>query len=179
STGVLVARTRVAPMSMASSIRDEVLAIDKEQPVFDIKTMADVELGSVFFLQVCSQWLGAFAGLALILAAVGIYGVMSYSVSQRTREIGIRVALGARSSSVLGLVIGQGLRLTLVGIGVGSVGSFLLSWVLSSFVYGVKTAEFLTFGGAALVLMVVSLLACYIPAKRAMKVDPMVALRYE
>jgi len=179
STAVLVARTKVDPMTVAAAIRNEVLSLDKEQPVFGIRTMEQVELQSVTFLQISARWLGAFSALALLLAAVGIYGVMSYAVSQRTHEIGIRIALGATSSNVLKLVISKGLVLTAIGIGIGMIGAVLVTVVLSGFVFGVHPIEIPTFAGVSLLLTVVALFASYIPARRAINVDPMVALRYE
>ena len=123
--------------------------------------------------------LGSFAVLALLLAAAGLYGVISYSVSQRTHEIGIRVALGAGRRSVLGLVVGEGLKLALIGVSVGMVGSLALSRLIASQLHGVRATDPATFTGVALLLAAVALTACYIPARRAMRVDPMVALRYE
>jgi putative ABC transport system permease protein len=179
NSGVLVARTRIDPMSVAAPIRAEVEALDREQPVFDIRTMEAVRLHSVFQQQFCGYLMGIFGLLALVMAGVGVYGVMSYSVGQRTREIGIRVALGASWLDTLKLVVGQGLLLTLLGIAIGVAGSVGIAKAMAGLLYGVSGVDATVFTAIPLLLGVVSVAACYIPARRAFKVDPTVALRYE
>lgn len=176
---VLVAKTRVEPAAMAAPIRQEVWAIDKYQPVFDVKTMREVRAISLALYSFSSIMLGIFAVVALLLAAIGIYGVMSYAVTQRTQEIGIRMALGARAIDVLKLVVKNGMVLALIGVAVGLGGSFALTRLLASLLVGVTPTDAVTFSTVSLGLLLIALLACYIPARRATKVDPMVALRYE
>jgi len=179
NVGTLVVRTKIEPKTLITAIRTEIAAIDKDQPVYGIKTMDEVLSQSAFLQQFSVYLLGIFAALALILAAVGIYGVMSYAVGQRTHEIGIRMALGASSTDVLKMVVGQGLIVALVGVGIGLVGTVVIVKALSSLLFGVSSTDVPTFAAVSALLMGVSLLACYIPARRAIKVDPMVALRYE
>jgi putative ABC transport system permease protein len=175
----LVVSTAVEPLGMAAVVRKAVWEIDKDQPVSNIKTMEDVLSESIARQRFSMLLLGIFAALALVLAAVGIYGVMSYSVAQRTHEIGIRMALGARKRDVLKLTVGEALKLVLVGVVIGLVASFLLTRVMSSLLYGIGATDPTTFAGISLVLIGVALLASYIPARRATRIDPMVALRYE
>jgi len=177
--GALVVRTTVEPMSLAAPIRSEVQAMDSQQPVFDIRTMDEVRLHSVFLQQVSGYLMGIFGLLALIMAAVGIYGVMSYSVGQRTREIGIRVALGASWQDTFRLVVGQGMLLTVAGIIIGLAGAIGSAKAMGSLLYGVSSIDPATFAGIPILLGLVSLAACYIPARRAFKVDATVALRSE
>jgi len=153
--------------------------MDKDEPMAKIRTMDQLVANSVASSRFMMFLLSAFAGLALVLACIGIYGVMAYSVAQRTSEIGIRMALGAQKNDVLRMVIGQGVRLTLPGTVMGIAGAIALTRFLSSLLYGVKPTDPLTFVAVSLLLTAVALLACYIPARRAMRVDPVVALKYE
>lgn len=175
----LVVHTEVAPLSLASMVRDSVWAVDKDQPVSAISTMEEILSDSIARQRFSMLLLGIFAALALVLAAVGIYGVMSYSVAQRTHEIGIRLALGAQTSTVLKLALGYGLKLVVLGTLIGLVVSFGLTRLMSTLLFGVSPTDPITFAGISLILISVALLASYIPARRATKVDPMVALRYE
>ena len=173
----LVVRTSVEPMSLATALRNAVWAVDKDQPVSNIDTMEHIVAGAVARQRFSTMLLGVFAGLALMLAAVGIYGVTSYSVAQQTREIGIRMALGAQRSDVLKMTVKQGLKLVVMGVAIGLVAAFVLTRVMASLLFGVSATDPVTFVSISLVLMGVAMLASYIPALRATKVDPMVALR--
>jgi putative ABC transport system permease protein len=175
----LIARTKSEPQAYANAVRREVSALDNDLPVSHIKFMDEIIGKSVAQPRVYALLLGIFAGLALILASIGIYGVMSYTVIQRTHEIGIRMALGARSLDVVKLIVKQGMILGIAGIIIGLIVSFALTRVLASQLFGVTANDPITFIAISLLLMFVALVACYIPAKRASKVDPMVAVRYE
>jgi len=175
----LVVRTSIDPLSLATAVRNAVWSIDKDQPVSNIRSMEEIVSRAVARQRFSTMLLGIFAVLALVLAAVGIYGVMSYSVAQRTREIGIRMALGARRMDVLKLAMGQGLRLVVIGVVIGLVASLVLTRVMASLLFGVSATDPLTFVTISLVLLGVAMLASYIPSARATKVDPMVALRYQ
>jgi len=160
-------------------VKKAVGEIDANQPVTNIMTMEEILTLSLGDYRFYMQLLGIFAGVAALLAAVGIYGVMSYSVSERTHEIGIRMALGAHPSDVLGMVARLGLKLTSIGLAIGIALALGVARLISTFLYGVKPSDPLTYAAVALALAGVAFLACYIPARRAIKVDPLVALRYE
>ncbi len=175
----LVVRTVGDPANLSGAIRSEILKLDKEQPATNIKTLNEFFSTSIAQQRFSVVLLAVFAAVALVLAAVGIYGVLSYAVTQRTHEIGIRMALGAGRRDVLRLVVGQGMLLTAIGVVGGLVAAFALTRLMASLLFGVTATDAVTFGSVASVLLVVALLACYIPARRATKVDPLVALRYE
>ena len=176
----LVVRTEGNPTALASAIRSQVLSVDKDQPVARMRPLEQVLSESVAKQRFLMVLLTSFAAVALVLAAVGLYGVMSYAVTQRTHEIGIRMALGAQTGDVMKLVIGQGMVLALVGVGIGMVGAFILTRLLmASFLFSVGASDPVTFAIISVLLAAVALGASFVPARRAMKVDPMVALRYE
>jgi putative ABC transport system permease protein len=176
---VFVVKTTGEPGTMAAAVRDLVHSLKPEQPVANIATMDDVVSRSLSQARFSMLLLSIFAASALVLSAVGIYGVMAYVVAQRNREMGIRLAMGAQTLDVLKLVLRQGGRLAAAGVIVGTVAALGMMRLLSSLLYGVSAADPLTFVGVAILSMLVSLAACYIPARRATRVDPMVALRYE
>jgi len=175
----LVVRTASDPVNAIAAIRGQVLELDPDQPVFEIKTMEQRLLSSVAVSRLIMLLLGAFAALATLLAAVGIYGVMAYTVSQRIHEIGVRVALGARAADVLKLVVGHGLKLVAASVVIGVAGALALTQVMNSLLFEVSATDPLTFVVIPLILAGVALLASYVPVRRATKVDPTVALRYE
>ena len=175
----VMVRTEGDPLALAGAVRGAVKELDPNQPVYGIQTMEDALSGEIAQERFNAFLLAGFAVIALLLASIGIYGVISYSVSQRTNEIGIRMALGAQREDVFRLVVGQGMLLAAAGLGLGLVVSFALTRFLANLLYGVSATDPVTFAGVSVVLGAVALLACYLPARRAMKVDPMVALRYE
>jgi putative ABC transport system permease protein len=176
----LVVRTSSGdPASIAPAMRSAIQELDKDQPLYEVRTMNSLVADSIARQRFSMMLIALFAVLALLLAAVGIFGVMSFLVTQRTHEIGIRMALGAQTFDVLKMIVGQGMTLTLVGIAIGLVAAFALTRVMSGLLYGVSATDPLTFIAVSAVLAAVALLACYIPARRATRVDPMVALRYE
>jgi putative ABC transport system permease protein len=175
----LLVRTTTDPLSLVAAVRAQVQAVDKDQPIYSVNTMSAMIAAAVAPRRLNLVLLCSFAALALVLAAVGIYGVMANLVTQRTGEIGLRMALGAQRVDVLRLVIGRGLRLTLVGAAIGLGASFALLRLMASLLFGVSASDPFTFVAITVLLLLVALLACYIPARRATKVDPLVALRYE
>ncbi len=172
-------RTESSPTSLTASLRGQIRQIDPDLPLFGERTMEDVVSGSLAQRRFAMQVVGLFGVLALLLASVGIYGVMAYSVSQRTREIGIRVALGASRGNILRWVLGQGVTLISIGMATGLIAAFALMRLLRTMLFGVAPTDLITYGGLAVVLGIVALVACYIPARRATKVNPLVALRNE
>jgi putative ABC transport system permease protein len=164
---------------MISAVRTQIATIDPEEPIYNVSTLDQTLSDSVSPRRFNMLMLGIFAGIALALATVGIYGVMAFSVTHRTREIGIRMALGAERRDVLGLMARQSLGLTLAGVAFGLAGAWALTRFIASFLYGVQPTDLATFVVVPVVLVGVSLLACYIPARRATRVDPMEALRHE
>ncbi|MGH9935260.1 MAG: FtsX-like permease family protein, partial [Blastocatellia bacterium] len=175
----LVIRASVDPMSIVAAARREIQAVDPDQPVSNIRTMEGVLDEEIGQRRLGMTLVAIFAGLALLLASLGIYGVLSYFVVQHTREIAVRLALGAQRRDILGLVLKKGMALALIGVAIGLVAAFALTRLMSSLLYEVGAADPVTFASVAAMLTVIALLACYLPARRAMKVDPMVALRCE
>jgi putative ABC transport system permease protein len=175
----LLLRTTGDPLDVVAAVRGQAQALNPNQPVYNVRTMEQIVASSISGERFSLTLFALFAGLALALAAVGVYGVMSNTVGQRTHEIGVRLALGAPPRRVLRLILTQGLRLTLVGVGAGLLVSFALTRVMQRLLYGVSATDPLTFAGVALLLTLTALLACWIPARRATKVDPLVALRSE
>jgi putative ABC transport system permease protein len=167
------------PESLTTAVVRAVHEIDKDLPVDEVNTLPEILAREASPRRFNAMLFSVFAALALVLAATGVYGVLSYSVSQRTHEVGIRMALGAGQRDVLRLFMGQGMRLVLLGLIIGLGGAFALTRLMSSLLFGVSTSDKTTFAVVALVLMGVGVLACYLPARRATRVDPLVALRYE
>ena len=175
----LVIRTAGDPLTMLPRVRDEVGQMDANMALFDEKTLTEHAGVALFAQRLAVKLLSVFGMLALTLAVIGLYSVMAYSVAQRTHEIGIRIALGARNGNVFRLVIGQGILLTVVGISAGLVTAVIVMRFMSSLLFGVSATDPVTFAVIAALLAFVAMLACWIPARRATKVDPLVALRYE
>jgi putative ABC transport system permease protein len=175
----VVMRTAGDPSLQTPALRSALAEIDSNQPLVKVRTMEENMSTSVAQPRFRAWLIGTLALLALVLAAVGVYGVMSYTVTQRTNEIGIRVALGAQPQRVFRLVVGEGLRLALFGVGVGLVAALALTRLLHSFLFGISAYDPLTFIGVSVLLTLVAVAASYFPARRATRVDPMIALRYE
>lgn len=167
------------PNQLISSVRSTVKAIDPDQPIYNPRTMDEIRAESVQGERLNLTLLSLFAGIALVLAIVGIYGVMSYSVTQRTHEIGIRMAIGARPLDVFKMILGDGMKLALIGVGIGLVSAFLLTRLMETMLFGVEPTDVPTFTGISFLLIAVALLACYLPGRRATKVEPTISLRYE
>jgi predicted permease len=176
---VLEVRTSGDPRSLLPAIRTELRAMDPGRPLFNVRTEDDLIAANVAPRRFALTLVGLFAGLALLVASIGIYGVISYTVTESTRELGIRMALGALRSDVLKMVLGRGLKLVLIGIVIGSIAALAASRVIGSFLFSVSADDPVTFSGAAGIFIVVAVAACLVPARRATNVDPMVALHYE
>jgi putative ABC transport system permease protein len=175
----IVIRTSGDPLKLLPQVREQVRALDSGVAVLESDSVANLLSVSLFAYRTAASLAAVLGGLGLLLAAIGIYGVLSYSVSQRSHEIGIRMALGADQRNVLGLVVGQGMRLTLLGVGLGLVAALATMHLLGRLLYGVTANDPITFAVVMATLCVVALIACFIPARRAMAVDPIVALRHE
>ncbi|MBA3805267.1 MAG: FtsX-like permease family protein [Acidobacteria bacterium] len=180
-SGSLVIRSGSAidPLSLKRDVQRAIWAVDKDQPVSHAETVDQILSGLVAEPRLYTLLLGLFAALALTLSAVGVYGVMAYTVTQRTHEIGVRMALGAQPRDILKMIVGHAMSLALVGVGLGVLASLALTRLISSWLFGVSTTDLLTFAVVSVGLIGVAFLASYIPARRATRVDPMVALRYE
>jgi putative ABC transport system permease protein len=175
----VILRTKVDPASLTDDVRNALRSVDPDLPLAKIATLSTIVDDSMTLPRFAMLVLGSFAGVALLLASVGLYGVISYFVGQRTREIGVRVALGARPRDVFGMVLGQGARLAAIGIALGLLAALAATRMMVSFLYRVQPIDPLTFAALPFVLLFIALLACYVPARRAMRVDPLVALRHE
>ena len=175
----IVVRTAIEPQSMARAAEETVRSLDRNLPVSSVVTMEQVIADTLWQPRFNLQLIGIFAALAMTLAAIGLYGVMSYSVAQRAREVGLRMALGAQRGDVMKLVVGQGMKLALAGVALGLLASAALTRLMEKLLFEVSATDFSTFALIAVLLTIVALLACWIPARRATKVDPMIALRCE
>jgi len=174
-----VLRTTVEPLSLTEPVRQAIWKVDPDQPMWKIRTVEFLVNRATADRKFLMALMGIFATLALVLTIIGLYGVISYLVNQRTQEIGIRMALGAQMRDIMGMVLKQGMLLVLTGVGLGLAAAWMLTRVMSRLLFQVSATDPLTFIGISLLLITVALLACYIPARRATKVDPLVALRYE
>ncbi|HKX33038.1 MAG TPA: FtsX-like permease family protein [Blastocatellia bacterium] len=173
----IVLRSTVEPEALIASVRNAMKELYPAQPILGFKTMEQRIYERTAAKRIMTVVMGVFAGIALLLAGLGLYGVMAYAVSQRTHEIGVRVALGAPRSNILRLILGQGLKLTLAGFALGMMGGFALTKFMASLLYGVSATDALTFMLVSLMLAGAALLACWLPARRATRVDPMIVLR--
>jgi len=172
-------RTAGDPASVTGEVRQAIHQIDANLPITHVTTLAEQVSNSMGPQRLISVLTGFFGIVGLALACVGLYGIMAYNVARRTHELGVRMALGAQKGEILKMIMGRGLRLTLIGLAIGAAGALALTRLMTNLLYGVRPSDPLTFIAVSLLLAIVALLACYIPARRAMKVDPMVALRYE
>jgi putative ABC transport system permease protein len=177
--GALVLRTQGDVSNLTEAIRKEILSLDKDQLVPRVTTLTQILTDSIAERRFQTLLLALFSGTALLLAAIGLYGLMAYAVSQSTREIGVRMALGAQRRDVLKLVLGQGIKLVATGLLIGTVGALGSTQILAHQLFGVTAVDAATFGSVSALLVAVALLACYVPARRAMKIEPMAALRCE
>jgi putative ABC transport system permease protein len=175
----LAVRTSVNPLTLSGGVRQQILAVDPSQPVYQIRSMEQLRSDWLSQRFLALLLVGLFAALALTLAVVGIYGVMSYTVARRTHEMGIRIALGAQPGDLWGMILSQGSILVAIGLGAGIIAALGLTRLMTAMLYGVTPTDPLAYLGGAVLLAGVALLACWIPARRATRVDPMVALRYE
>jgi putative ABC transport system permease protein len=176
----LVIRTSMAdPLSLSGTVRAAIQSLDNNQPVYDVFTLRQIVGDSIAQRRFSMLLMGMFGALALALAAVGIYGVMSYSVAQRTHEIGVRIALGAQTADVLKMVIARGMKLILIGLTIGLAVAFVLTRLLETLLFGITATDGATYAEISALLAAVALVACYLPARRATRVDPMIALRQE
>lgn len=179
SSGILIVRTKGNPDALIAPVRAQVKSLDANLPLFDVKTLTEHMKLALFPAKVAATVLGVFGLVALMLSAIGVYGITSYAVAQRTHEIGVRLALGAQLGDVLRLVLGHGLKLTIIGAAIGLFGAYVATRAITSVLYGVSATDPLTFAGVSLLLIGVALIASYVPARRATKVEPLVALRSE
>jgi predicted permease len=179
SSVTLHVRTQIEPRSAATAIRGQVQSLDSNLPVYDVRPLTEHVSLSMLPAQVGSAFLALFGLIALLLACIGIYGITAFSVAQRTNEIGIRMALGAQAGQVLRLVMGQSMLLLIIGLVVGLIGAYALGGLIASFLYGISPNDPLTFAGVTLIFIAIALLACYIPARRAIRVDPVITLKTE
>ncbi|HLJ40041.1 MAG TPA: FtsX-like permease family protein [Candidatus Acidoferrales bacterium] len=175
----VVVRTQGDPTAIMGPVRRAVQELDPREIIYGVETLDEVLSNSFAARRLSMILLGIFAALALVLSCVGIYGVISYVVGQRTHEIGVRMALGAQRNDVLRLILGQGVRMAMIGVGIGLMAALALTRLMSRMLFGVSATDPVTFAGVAVLLCGVAIVACYIPARRAMRVDPMEALRYE